>query len=238
MTVNGQEEAAAARPAPCSAGSGDCPTGSNCMDGGCVATEPQMCKEDINCPYNQYCALSTDNSTKFCTDACRQCDKGYISCTVKEEHKANCTYATTIGPCATVRCASGSTCIAVGSNAMCVPNCTYDRDCLCHQTCVNKTCRDPCLGVSCPRDGTCRSLGGKATCVEPVKCSSDSDCPNNQICLEGDCTSVECLFDEDCDDNKQCYYAHGTIGCFDPCDLVRMSCPNGFKQEKHQCQCA
>lgn len=242
MTVNGQEETAEARPAPiCDF----CPVGSQCIDGKCV--EAKQCKEDTDCPYNQYCtsvaSLSSvdseiDDSSKTCNDICLQCKKGYTSCTpIKDSHQANCTYGTT-NPCAVVRCTSGTTCVAVGSTAMCVPTCTYDRECPCHQLCMKGACRDPCAGEPCSRGTTCKSLGGNAICVDPVKCSSEKDCSSDQLCLDGVCTNFGCTTNDDCDDNKQCYYAHGYVDCNDPCDLVKFTCPNGFKKVNHQCDCA
>ena len=140
--------------------------------------------------------------------------------------------------CAVVRCRSGTTCVAIGSHGICVPTCTYDRECPCHQLCIKRACRDPCAVKPCPRGTTCEPLGGKATCVKPVKCRSKKDCPNDQHCLSGVCKNVVCLTDDDCDDTKQCYYAHGHVGCNDPCAIVKITCAHGFNRVGHKCVCA
>ena len=141
-------------------------------------------------------------------------------------------------PCWLVRCSVGTKCIVVNGNATCAPTCTYDQECPCHHPCIETTCRDPCWELNCSSGTECKSVDGIPVCVSPpVKCSSVKDCPNDQHCLNGFCTNDECKTNDDCADNEQCYYAYGQ-GCYDPCAIVRITCANGYKREKHQCVCA
>lgn len=112
-------------------------------------------------------------------------------------------------PCATVRCAAGTHCVAKGRRAYCVPDeqaCTQDSDCrLFDNYCDGCACQalglnepepvckgtyvqcfaQPCMGkVAVCRSGTCQVESSTVSGGE--KCGSVT-CPTGQVCCNSSC---------------------------------------------------
>lgn len=238
LTVKGEDKTVEERPTPCNR---ICPRGYICRDSNCVLLQTEPCKEDGDCPDNQYCSLAAsstsvdstrDDSVKTCIDACSKCPKFSI-CTGVKDHQEICEPT-----CATMLCLPGNVCTVVDGHSTCLPNCTYDQDCSCHQPCIEGTCRDLCAFANCSSGTECKSVDGKPVCVSaPVKCVSEKDCSDDQFCLDGVCTNFYCTSDKDCDDTEICLWYFDHLACQSPCD--RMQCPDGSTPQpaNHQCSC-
>ncbi|XP_026683575.1 LOW QUALITY PROTEIN: neurogenic locus Notch protein-like [Diaphorina citri] len=224
----------------------DCPSGSTCTDGVCLAS----CKSDSNCLTDERCIKascqticnsdSKCDSGQICED--RLCVPGCRTDSVCADNQAcvnkqctdPCTLNTTCGPCSACRTLNhGPQCTCpLGYSGHPLLACTpspmrCDGACPCDETsgyCASMCGRDEeCqCGEKCDQ-GRCR-----------VKCTGGvhSACPMGQICSAGGVCQAGCRVHSDCPQDKSCIDGQ----CRDPCakgspgDNLRPTCgvANGF----------
>ncbi|KAI5719789.1 hypothetical protein M8J76_014878 [Diaphorina citri] len=218
----------------------DCPSGSTCTDGVCLAS----CKSDSNCLTDERCIKascqticnsdSKCDSGQICED--RLCVPGCRTDSVCADNQAcvnkqctdPCTLNTTCGPCSACRTLNhGPQCTCpLGYSGHPLLACTpspmrCDGACPCDETsgyCASMCGRDEeCqCGEKCDQ-GRCR-----------VKCTGGvhSACPMGQICSAGGVCQAGCRVHSDCPQDKSCIDGQ----CRDPCakgspgDNLRPTC--------------
>ena len=117
--------------------------------------------------------------------------------------------------------------------------CRGDGDCPPQLACRNRGCVDPCAGDTCAATALCTVQGHRAVCSCPpgttgdphafcspvqVGCRSDSECGDDEACVDGDCKDP-CAFPNDpCGRGAICR-AHHHIGV--------CRCPEGWAGNPH-----
>lgn len=116
-----------------------------------------------------------------------------------------------------------------GGNGGDPPECNSDSDCEeCYYCSIaTETCKLK-ADTQCLMDSDCSYFGGGYACnscnCTPPECSTNFDCPDDEYCLDYNCTDVEC----DCGyvENHQCHHYE----CCDDSD-----CPSDQECESHEC---
>lgn len=89
------------------------------------------------------------------------------------------------------------------------PECLEDANCPEGEICVDGTCTAPCEPLTCGESGDCGTSlrdGTPCVCIDGEcnerECSSDADCPDGEICVDGVCVPrcqpSQCGADGDC----------------------------------------
>jgi Cys-rich repeat protein len=127
----------------------------------------------------------------------------------------------------------------------CPNQCQSNADCQSGETCCANQCVDllfdeyncGACGQVCAAGETCE----RGACTGAQTCVTDSDCPPDQICMNGICTQTACedidgdgFFgcEDDCNDNDPTIHP----GAFDGCDQVDNDC-DGQTDEDCSCGC-
>jgi len=141
------------------------------------------CQADTDCPKGQTCVWPS----------------GCANCTCPAGATCNCPMcpAATQGTCqaTTPTCSTDVPCPVgqVCTNGACVdvtppPACTTDSDCLKGQACTNGACVDVTPPPACTTDTDCLAglacVNSECVTVTPTECSTDKDCPTDQVCVE------------------------------------------------------
>jgi MYXO-CTERM domain-containing protein len=131
----------------------DCPDGSVCRDGECVAP----C-DDVVCPYGATCR------NNVCVDVCEgvECDTGFVC-----EPRMSSDGKTVVGVCTSCDCrgcGEGQVC----SGHLCIDTACENQTCDAGTRCVAGECVDNCDGVSCPGGQICQT----GACVDDPNAGS------------------------------------------------------------------
>jgi len=153
------------------------------------------CSVNEDCPEGQICEAAEDC---VCTTECRDDGNGgCLPCACDPATGTGvCVEDPNLNPCASVRCAAGTSCVALpDGTAQCVEDdnrCFSDMECAAGQTCNNNE-----------------------VCLTPPGCERGQDCP--AVCA-GFCVDAErtCRFDEDCERGEFCLTDRPGNDCFAP----------------------
>jgi MYXO-CTERM domain-containing protein len=120
----------------------DCPAGSVCHAGACVAA----C-DDVVCPHGATCRMGV------CVDVCEgvACDAGFVC-----EPRMSSDGKTLVGVCTSCDCrgcGDGQVC----SGHLCIDSACQNQTCDAGARCVAGTCVDNCEGVNCPAGQMCQT---------------------------------------------------------------------------------
>ncbi len=153
-----------------------------------------------------------------------------------------------IGCSTTADCPNGRACI----DGWCRVGCTQDSDCGDMQRCVDNMCVEidcwdhgdclpeqycldyECLNDECSTDGDCaegEECAPEGFCrdKQPVTCTQDDECEENELCLNGLCqVAPSCTQDGDCPTDTVCYNGRCARPCADNNDCGQMeTCVDG-----------
>jgi len=114
------------------------------------------------------------------------------------------------------------------------PECDDDRTCASHgEVCVQEHCRQCRDDSQCTKLDACMTCQANACVKRPGCCKSDLDCPDGR-CLDGMC-GPQCAVNSDCPDNERCVRGKCTTktGCEGDSE-----CPTGLKCKDGACTTA
>lgn len=167
------------------------------------------------CQYNEDCRddEACDRLNRVCRPVCHDDDCAATAQCQGKQHKPTCT------------CPPGATgnpyvaCSVLADP----PECLYDVDCPSQQACINNHCSNPCRTANvCQPEQLCSVLdslplrtiickcptdmvtndNGQCVPVRQAGCQADTDCPDSDKCLRGQC-EIACRLDR-CGVNAQC----------------------------------
>lgn len=165
----------------CRPGGGDCRPGYTC------APRPEgnvcipNCYTDSDCPNNFLCrvcdrvCVENTGPGKSVGDPCSvttECGVGQVCLFVNNQPQGICAQPCTNATCS---CPAGSSCQAVGSQRMCMRDCSAG---------------------TCPQGTACNPLGTSYSCTPP--CVKNSDCPTGLFCGGGHCSDPLATPDAGC----------------------------------------
>jgi Cys-rich repeat protein len=220
----------------------DCPLGSSCLNGDCVAGG---CSDATNdCPAGQKCVNGACVGGGCTTNA--QCPSGQICRDpgINGECVGGCRSA---GDCPSGESCVGGVCLPPGCRqdsqcprgqkcrrGSCVTaGCTADSQCPNGQICKSGSCEGGgCTQNSqCPAGQTCRNPGPHGRCAGG--CQSIGDCPSGHKCLGGKCVSPDvCVVDFNCPKGEKCL--KGECVNSDVCNTTA-DCPPGKSCWRRKC---
>ena len=100
-----------------------------------------------------------------------------------------------------------------GANSKCVVN-QHKPECECHQgfggdpktgcSPIRGTLLTPACPLRCGSGLSCKVVGGTPTCTIEQSCFSDTDCPTNSGCFNGQCKNPCEVFQTLCGENQRC----------------------------------
>ncbi len=175
----------------------DCPGGYVCQNGQCQQAQNQ-CQSDSDCPSGYVCQSGQCQQSQSQCQSNADCQSGFVCqqgvCVPSQQ--GGCSIDSDCS--GYERCKNGSCVSAVldGTNySLCQTNsdcqsglCVYFSDQIDRGVCLN-TCV-PSTGQGCGLNETCISLqSGNGGCT--TLCSTDTDCPNNLVCVSGKCMFLE-----------------------------------------------
>ena len=175
----------------------DCGVGEGCINGVCVANK--RCVQDNQCGGDEYC----DESNNYCemTTSC-SVNEDCLADEVCDADKSKC-----VGKCYSHADCLGEVCFEGG----CFPGaeCDFHSDCGPIQYCQSET--GYCVGGwecssasdDCGTGFVCDVAGGG--CIPA--CSSNTECPTNEVCSQGICVSgTRCAITSECGAMEYCHY--------------------------------
>jgi hypothetical protein len=229
IVVDGNATCAETDINPCAAAL--CLAGTTCevIDGeaSCTPIEPSapLCGgfAGFACPGSGTCVddltdnCDPDDGGADCAGVCEcniraLCIQGFVF--DESPEVCGCVEAPELDPCAAVRCAEGTECVAVDGNATCEPT------------------ENPCAVVLCAPDTTCEVVDGDAICtpIEPPSAPfcggfGNIQCPGSGICVD--------------DKTDGCDPDNGGADCGGVCECnIRALCIQGFVFDESPEVCA
>lgn len=194
----------------CNAGGSDCET---CGD--------LPCQSNTDCPQGFYCDLNTNKcKEETCVPNCTGKCCGNDGCGSICSNNCPAGYVCDLGTC---QCKPDTECT---SNEDCLQGyyCDYTvHECkqICTPQCEGKCCGGDGCGSTCPNSCPTGYTCDMGSCFCMPYCTSNSQCPTMQCCIEGTCTPAACS-NTICGPDPVCGFNCGT-------------CPSGSHCEYGQC---
>ncbi|MBK04421.1 MAG: hypothetical protein CL920_20350 [Deltaproteobacteria bacterium] len=209
------DEGCNTNPGGCSSDA-DCIQNKVCVRGTCQArTPPAGCTSDADCIQNKICVRGTCQ-TRPAPNTCTSnadCARGEVC------QNGTCQTNTNPGGCSSdADCIQNKMCLNGTCQTRPAPNtCTSDADCARGEVCdaTTRTCKvqnggcTPTKEVCGDRiDNDCDGIVDEGCNTNPGGCSSDADCIQNKVCLNGTCQTrtnpMGCRSDADCAPSQTC----------------------------------
>lgn len=200
----------------------DCNIGHICESSRCIVG----CRTNENCPYDKSCILKQCKNPCDFPDAC-----GKNAECLPVNHKPICSCPAPLTGDPNVKCEEipsnfcfGDSDCGIGTiceNNECIDACRTHDTCPYDKACINRRCQDPCSFYNaCGRNAECFPVNHKANCRCPdnfigdarhecildrqdERCTSDSECGQNEICESGNCI-IGCRNDYQCEPDEAC----------------------------------
>lgn len=166
---------------------------------------PELECRQIGCRSDTECALTESCVNRNCVPVCDNSTCGAEAICYSNNHRAMC------------ECPPGRQ--GNPKDACILVTCTTDSDCPSTKACVNAQCVNPCDASNpCVEPAECKVYNHQPDCScppgylgdlargcfkEDKRCKSDTECPSQTACINGDCVNP-CLIDDVCGVNAEC----------------------------------
>lgn len=187
---------------------GSCPSGEVCdpSSGQCQPELP-TCADGESCPEGLECNVETETceanpgcTPGECASPAEECNPGTERCEPTTcEVDSDCPAGFICGDevcragcrAATNRCPPDRFCSSQSPDEIgqCVPECRTNQ--------------------SCPHGQICVEQDGLRTCQPEGPCSEDTDCRDDEVCINARCVAPPCADDSDCSEPRRCQTATG-----------------------------
>ncbi len=217
-----------ARDIPCSVLDSACPAGYSCNAEleACTCSDPTVCAAECSghedCPQSRVCldgrclALACDSGADCPSDTVCGGAAGAFTC-VQPGTAADGALCAGWTDCRSAYCFNGNTCASP---------CETTNDCSGGDTCRNfepqnfpgelAICQATATLCSpvCDADQRCDNAPANPRCIP--ECRVNSDCPQERICMNGQCTTDTCTLSADCPEGSVCGGPVGARTCAQP----------------------